>query len=289
MSAQTELWSATDDRVRWPYVAGNIAFFHLGQHGAPRQHLDRATDLAAELGEVELLIRLHSRQAHRALYEQAATDAMQLAVAGRRDAAEAPNSPAVGELRSPRPRPPPTLASTCEHFGHLNRPTRAPPPLQGHGLPAWTWPATCTTAGSSSHAAATWTRLNRPSLHRLRPGRRGAADGLCGWPTSPRSRLPAACSISPPGLRQRRWRSACRPAVWSSAAACYALGPGSSHTRVPARAGARRAAPRGRLGRVAHHRQDRVAGRTPVFSQQRSVLVEDGCVVSATVAVRPHR
>jgi hypothetical protein len=36
-------------------------------------------------------------------------------------------------------------------------------------------------------------------------------------------------------------------------------------------------------------RQDRVAGRTPVFSQQRSVLVDDGCVVSATVAVRPHR
>jgi hypothetical protein len=45
-----------------PYVASNIAFFDLGQHRTPRQHLDRATDLAAELG-VELLIWLQSRQA----------------------------------------------------------------------------------------------------------------------------------------------------------------------------------------------------------------------------------
>jgi hypothetical protein len=46
-------------------VAGNIAFF--GRHDAPRQHLDCSTDLAAELGKVELLIWFHSRQAHRAL------------------------------------------------------------------------------------------------------------------------------------------------------------------------------------------------------------------------------
>lgn len=96
-------------------VAGNIAFFDLGQHEAARKHLDRASSLAAELAEAELLVWLRSRQAHRALYDHAPTDATRLAGVGRRAATEAPHSPAVGEL----------LLAEAEAAAHAGEQTRA--------------------------------------------------------------------------------------------------------------------------------------------------------------------